>query len=279
MYINDTQSDFVNKVNLMNAAKYGDLEGAKAALDAGADPNVGEMLGNTALMYACDYYGNVDIVKLLLDHGADPNIGNNYGTTPLMIASKYSIDAVKLLLDAGADPNAVNDRGETALTYAVQSGHEDIANLLKSFIANKNLTNTTPTQPSNNLGNELIDAVMAGDLRRFKSLLAEGADVNARDEYGRTALMEAAAFNEVDMVKMLIESGADVNAVDKYGYTALMLAAFYGFKEIVELLLEHGADVSKENNNGYTALRLAEDNNEVANLLKAHGGKIWSIIY
>jgi len=141
------------------------------------------------------------------------------------------------------------------------------------------INDTQSEQLSKNLGNKLMDAVMAGDLGRFKSLLSQGTDVNARDEYGRTVLMGAAAFNEVDMVKMLIESGADVNAVDKYGYTALMLAAFYGFKKIVKLLLEHGADVSKENNNGYTALRFAEDNNEVANLLKAHGGKIWSIVY
>ena len=147
---------------------------------------------------------------------------------------------------------------------------------------NKYLTNTIPTQPSKEskeLVSELMDAVIAGDSGRLKFLVTQGVDINAKDEYGRTALMWATTFNEINIVKLLIDFGVDVNVSDKHGYTALMLAAFYGFTDIVALLLEHGADVNKENKYGKTALSLVMDNNVVANLLKAYGGKIWSIIY
>lgn len=82
-------------------------------------------------------------------------------------------------------------------------------------------------------------------------LLEHGADVNARDDWGRTALM-------LSRRPILLERGADVNAQDAEGETALMKAVTSADFEQVQRLLAHGADVNIKGHGG-TALVLATD--------------------
>jgi len=75
-----------------------------------------------------------------------------------------------------------------------------------------------------------------------QALLEAGADVNAKDTYGETALLEAVvSWRSHDFVKALLEAGADLNAMDNDDKTALMLADEHGHTEIVQLLKEAGA--------------------------------------
>jgi ankyrin repeat protein len=62
---------------------------------------------------------------------------------------------------------------------------------------------------------------------------------------------------QTDTVKMLLAKGADVNAKDDYGYTALIWAAYLDYSDIVQILLEHGAKVNIKNNHGESPLLLA----------------------
>jgi ankyrin repeat protein len=87
-------------------------------------------------------------------------------------------------------------------------------------------------------------AALEGDTARVKVLLNHGANVNATDLEGRTALMFAAINLHLDIVEMLLERGADVNARANDGATALMLAASCGDAAIVQALLNRGADKS-----------------------------------
>lgn len=67
------------------------------------------------------------------------------------------------------------------------------------------------------------------------------ADVNAKNQYGETALMNAARWGRVENAAFLIDEGADINAMTKSGETALEFAAYSLHKNVVELLKSHGA--------------------------------------
>ncbi len=90
----------------------------------------------------------------------------------------------------------------------------------------------------NKVNNEinLIDAVWYGSIDRVQTLLDMGVDVNAKDEFGWTALMTAVFQRHKEIAKVLIKNGADVNIKNKYGNTALTLATIKGDTEIVALL-------------------------------------------
>jgi uncharacterized protein len=103
----------------------------------------------------------------------------------------------------------------------------------------------------------LIKAAGDGDLEMVKSLIAKGANVNAKDEDGETALMGAAEKGHLEIVKLLLGKGAKVNAKNEEGVTALMGAAEKGYLEIVRLLLDKGANVNAKRKDGATALYTA----------------------
>ena len=91
------------------------------------------------------------------------------------------------------------------------------------------------------LGDKLVTALENGHKDVVQWLLDAGADVNAKDTWGRTALMKASLNGHKDIVQLLIEAGADVNVKDNDGRTALMCASLYGHKDIATLLRKHGA--------------------------------------
>ena len=105
----------------------GNLADVKTAMSDGADVNIKDNMGTTALIKASGN-GHLDVVKLLLNNDADVNIQDNEGVTALMLASgKGYIGIVKLLLDMGADANIQNNNGDTALMLASQSGHPSVS--------------------------------------------------------------------------------------------------------------------------------------------------------
>ena len=104
---------------------------------------------------------------------------------------------------------------------------------------------------------EIIEALRAGDLEMARALVGEGADVNAPQGDGATALHWAAHRNDLDAATLLIEAGADVNAANALGATPLWLAAINGSAPMVERLLESGADPNVSLKMGETPLMTA----------------------
>ena len=99
------------------------------------------------------------------------------------------------------------------------------------------------------------------DIGGLRSLIAEGADVNAKTRWGETPLHKAAEYTDnIGVIRILIEKGADVNAINKRGDTPLHKAAGYTDNiEVIRTLIEKGADVNAINQFGATPLHKAAE--------------------
>jgi hypothetical protein len=115
----------LNRV-FLDAAFSGDTQAVEALLAEGADVNVKDGIGFTALFGAARS-GHTETVKLLLAKGADPNVKlPTSGTTALMYAALNGHnDIVVALLDKGADVNEKNKRGITSLMYAAYGNTQE----------------------------------------------------------------------------------------------------------------------------------------------------------
>ena len=117
------------------------------------------------------------------------------------------------------------------------------------------------------------EATMDGDLRRMRSLHSAGASVNARVTCCRPLFL-AAGKGRLDAVRYLLDEGADVNAREISGATALTEAAYSGKLDIVRELLSRDADVNAVSGDG-TALDIATKRKcpNIAEILRHHGAK------
>ena len=122
----------------------------------------------------------------------------------------------------------------------------------------------------------IIDAARDGNIEAVKQHIAAGTDVSARHNMGRHTPLYFAVFKgHMEIAELLIANGADVNAKNIGDFAALHMAASWGHKEIVELLITNGADVNAKDENGETPLDKAiiSKHTETADLLRKHGAK------
>lgn len=111
----------------------------------------------------------------------------------------------------------------------------------------------------------LVDAAERGDSAAVKALLKQGADVNAAQGDGMTALHWAAMNGDAEVATLLIKAGASTRSITRInGYTPLMLAARHGKGAAVEALLAGGSDPSATTDNGTTPLMFAAASGDVA---------------
>lgn len=99
-------------------------------------------------------------------------------------------------------------------------------------------------------------AALANNIEKMNLLLNKGANINATDKEGKTAL-HIASFTNPKLIKQLIDAGADLNLKDKDGNTAMHLAASWGRLDSIKILLENKININAINNDGYTPLGLA----------------------
>jgi ankyrin repeat protein len=134
----------------------------------------------------------------------------------------------------------------------------------------------TITLHSSAFYNELIEEAKEGNLQKVKELIANGANINVRDESGFTPLLMAATRGHKDTTKFLIAKGANLNARSDLGFTLLMFVSEKGWKDIAELLISKGTDVNAKTKNEFTALMAASGNGqkEMAEFLIFMGAKI-----
>lgn len=113
------------------AAAHGDSADVNRHIDAGANVDIRNGLGETPLMWAV-YYNHINVIKCLVRNGADVNAQRNDGYTALMraVGCDY-ISIVRYLVNNGADVNARDNAGYTALEYAILRDRRKAAEYLE----------------------------------------------------------------------------------------------------------------------------------------------------
>ena len=121
----------------------------------------------------------------------------------------------------------------------------------------------------------LSEAARGNDIKAVQWLLANGAEVNAKDDDGDTPLHLAARRNSSEAAAVLLANGAEVNAKNNAGETPLHAAAFWNSSEAAAVLLANGAEVNAKNIDGFTPLDPAiyKGYSKLQSLLRKHGGR------
>lgn len=240
---------------LLFAAERGSLESARVLVAAGA--NVDDVAGNGAsALVTATHSGNSPLARLLLDKGADPNAaGAGYSALHVAVL-RSDTDLVKALLAKGANPNAVLEKGTPIRRASVDwaLNHTWVGSTpywLAARFADAGLMRTLSAAGANprfvmkDGTTTLMAAIgmgMAGD-RRFRGVAVTGPAMN--DEPGA---LEAA--------KLAVELGADVNAANESGDTALHTAAARRLNSVIQFLADSGAKLEVKNKKEQTPLAL-----------------------
>lgn len=101
---------------------------------------------------------------------------------------------------------------------------------------------------------KFFEAVRSESVVTIQKMIADGFDIETRDDQGRTALLLATQLNEIEIAKALIKAEADVNAKDNIEDSPFLYAGAEGRLEILRMTLKHGADLTSVNRYGGTAL-------------------------
>lgn len=214
---------------LQKAVEEHQLRRIKTLFDSGLEMNEKNLY---ALVLAIEL-GHLDVVRLFIENGADVNYVDGYCFSLIETAVKEKKEKIAEYL-LSLDLDFTTDRGSnknvygTALDLAAKNGMWRIANILHD-------------QGCKYSENTLIYRFLQDDkVEELRELLSTGFDVDVGSSHGKTPLVSACEFGQLEVVKVLVENGADVN--HKYDSTPLSKAIEYGSLAIVEYLLQKGAN-------------------------------------
>ena len=262
------------------AAREGDIESAKAMLDAGVDINYGDVDNTSAMVVAIVNKQNT-FAKFLLDRGANPNTVDAYGRTAL-----YAVVDIRNQ-DWSALPERKSDDPLPSLDLAK-------ALLAHGAVPNTALAKALPGRSGMDSGDTTLDegstpfmrAARSGDGAMMRLLLEAGANPKLATKDGNNALLFAAGVGyrdkntkgseseALEALKIAIEAGLDLKQANSRGESALHGAASRGADTIVQFLVDHAAALNAKNNQKMTPLDFAMGKNSFAQLPVPHDSTV-----
>jgi ankyrin repeat protein len=213
----------------------GYLELLDLTLRYGADVDSKDSFNGTGLIRAADR-GHADIAGRLVQADIKINHINNLGWTALHEAiilgdgSRRYVDTVRVLVAAGADPRLQSQRDQVApLRHATSKGRSEIAEVLRAALE--------ADKPSKQLADRrLLAAAQRGDATAAALAIRAGANLEARDEGGRTPLLHAVTEDRLAVARLLVYLGANPQIADRQSVTALQHAERRGQRELARIL-------------------------------------------
>ncbi len=244
---------------LFDAVKSGCADLIEDLLASGASVEARDRFANTALILAAAA-GQNEAIRILLDAGAKIDHQNLMGSSALLRAAMDNRRRTAvLLLERGADPNLANVKKLTPLHAGAYNGNRKMIEVLLAGGADPDAVDTTGKSPA-------IYAAARGYVDIIDRLFAAGVDPKRRYGNNLTLLMWAAGHSNdtprqdgLAAVDRILAAGAEVDAVDNRGWTALMVAAERGHILVAERLLARGADPAIADGKGRRAADLATD--------------------
>lgn len=244
---------------LLFAARTGDIETASVLVEAGADVDDTAASGTSALVIAT-HSGHAALASYLLDQGADPNAaGAGYAALhAAVLRSQHEL--VKKLLDHGADIDARVEHGTPGRRFSADySIRAQVIGASAFWLAAKygelKIIRTLAEQ-----GAERTIKPKTGVSALQAAMGSPGGSLeNRRDRIGNSPTNPAEEERlTLELAEFLLDLGADVNAADSKGNTALHHAVLKRFRDVIEFLASTGATLSATNGSGQTPLVLAE---------------------
>ncbi len=239
---------------LLFAARVGDVASATVLLAAGADANDSLPDGTSALVLAA-HSGHGDVAALLLDKGADPNAFGTGYTALHAAVLRSDVTLVKALLTRGANPDVRMTRGtplrrdttdfnlpatligSTPYMLAARFLEPEIVDALAAGRADQTLTLQNGATPL---------------------MIAAGMGINPNESRRGIAVIDFGKVEPesrvLETVRAVVALGADVNAANQAGDTAMHTVAAQGYDTVVQFLADHGAQINAKNKRGLTPL-------------------------
>jgi len=248
---------------LLFSAREGDIESAKAMLDAGVDINYGD-IDNTGALTVSIMNKQFTFAKFLIDRGADVNQVDAYGRTPVYAVVDIRNEDWSTLPNRKAeDPLSSLD-----ILNALLSHNAKLDTALNKPLPGRSGMDSGDTALGDG-STALMRAARSGDASAMRVLLSHGANVKLTTKTGANALMFAAGVGyrdkntrgteaeALEALKVAMEAGLDLNTPNSRGETALHGAASRGADTIVQFLADHGAAINAKSSVGYTPLDVA----------------------
>ncbi|SPP76633.1 protein TANC1 isoform X2 [Drosophila guanche] len=260
------------------------LKVSRLVLLAGASPNHRtDYMGGAPILCIAAHEGILPMVSLLLEFCADVGLTNSQGCTPLILAAmRGHCDVVRPLVAAGSSLGQLDITQRCALVHAARMGHLSVVKYLLACEWTPR-PNSQDVSRSVALQQALIGAAAQSHCKILEDLLDLNEnefdlDVNGLEpSSGELALTAAARHGCVDVVCILLSRGAQIDARNRQGYSALWLAVKEGHWSVVEQLLQRGALVDEPlGQTRKTPLMIAaeEGHLELVELLLARGAAL-----
>ena len=231
-----------DRMQMQSAAEKDNVADMQQLLERRVDPDLKMNTGRGRALHIATTFDSLRCVSCLLQAGAKSSSLDEDGRSALWHAAAMGNSGIaRVLLEGGARMDAASNGGEYPLCVACRRGHLDVVQVL---LETEPLLQHMHPNLVEDVGSTQALHVVAklGDTRCLRILLQAKADVQAKDEDGKSVLWNAAEIGRTDIVRLLLEAGANKDSMGDHPLS--------GHWDVVQYLIQDRADVDRSDVTG-----------------------------